>query len=114
MIVFRHGVSDFKNLLIDCEGFAPDQVSTGTATLMNALMSSLRKRNPPKLSIKAAVGCVYIRCEYNQYTAEQAMMAICGFEWMAEHYPDHVTVERLSSEKVKQCMTSETRKPKSC
>ena len=113
MIVFRHGVSDFKNLRMECEGLATGTALASVSTLLNAVIDALKRRNPAKLKIEENQD-IHIRCEYNQHTAEIMMVAICGFEWLKKQFPDDIKVERLSSRKVAECETSETRKPKSC
>lgn len=96
MIVFKHGANDFKNLRLECEGEAPVSASV----LMSAAERALKLRNTPRLNVEKRDGYMLIRCEYNQHTAEIAMMTICGFEWLAEQAPDEVKVERISSKRV--------------
>ena len=96
MITFRHGANDFRNLRLECEG----EASVSAAALMAAAERALRLRNTPRLNVEKRDGYTLIRCEYNQHTAEIAMMTICGFEWLAEQMPDEVKVERISSKRV--------------
>ena len=100
MITFRHGANDFKNLMLECSGEVPAELSASAAALMAAAEQALRLRNTPRLNIETRDKYMKIRCEYNQHTAEIAMMTICGFEWLAEQMPEEVKVERVHSREV--------------
>ena len=100
MIVFRHGANDFKNLRMECSGTAASETNAAASALMKAAIEALRRRNPPRLDIQADVDRITVKCEYNQHTAEIAMVVICGFEWLAKQLPDEVKVERIHSKKV--------------
>ena len=100
MIVFRHGASEFKNLRMECSGNASSETAAAAAVLIKAAIEALRRRNPPRLDRQADVDRITVKCEYNQHTAEIAMVIICGFEWLAEQCPDEVKVERISSKRV--------------
>lgn len=100
MITFRHGVNQFTTLRMECEGTADGIAYAAAAALMNAAKEALKLRHPPRLEISASPESVRIRCEYNQQTAEIALVTICGFQWLAEQQPDAVKVERISSKYV--------------
>jgi len=100
MITFRHGASEFKNLTLEYSGDSYYAVSVAAQAVFNAALKAIQLRNPPRLDIKHGVNYTRIKCEYNQHTAEVALTAICGFEWLAKQCPDEVKVERISNRKV--------------
>lgn len=101
MIRFRHGVSNFENLALICEGHSGVKGESlpcaAASALMAAACEALRRRNPKRLEIETEDGVCRIRCAYDQHTAEIAMTVICGFEWLSEQAPEDVSCERISS-----------------
>lgn len=100
MITFRHGVSNFENMVLECSGNASDKASSAASALMAAAIGAIKSRKTPRYVEQVEDGYVKIRCAYNQHTAEVANTVICGFDWLAEQVPDEVKVERISSKKV--------------
>ena len=96
MITFRHGATNFSNLVLECDGDAMKTISVTAGVLMETAKRAIKASNPKRLDI---VGNK-IRCEYNQKTAHIAHTIICGFECLAEISPSDVKVERISSKKV--------------
>lgn len=98
MIVFRHGATNFSNLILECGGDAMRPISFTAWVLMETAKRAIKASNPKRLDITDGK----IRCEYNQQTAHIAHTIICGFECLAEKAPDAVKVERISSRKMKE------------
>ena len=105
MITFRHQVTDFDNLLLECSGHAGERGTSlpcaAASALMAAAVRAVKLRNPPRLTITTDDGLVRIRCKYTRETAEIAMTVICGFEWLAGQVPEDVKCERVRSPKKK-------------
>lgn len=103
MIVFRHQVTDWSNLFLECSGHAGEIGSSlpcaAASALMAAAVEAMQKRNPPRLRITTGDGYCRICCEYNTHTAEIAMVTICGFEWLRDQCPEDVDCERISAPK---------------
>lgn len=105
MIVFKHCVTDWSNLLLECSGHYGERGSSLPCAAASALMASalraLQLRKAPRLEAETADGHVKIRCKYTRETAEIAMVTICGFQWLAEQAPDAVKCERIRAPKKK-------------
>lgn len=96
MITFRHGVTNFKNMTLECCGISSPKASAAAAALMAAAIKAIELRHPSRYDKQQKDGYVRVRCEYNQHTAEIANTVICGFMWLSEQLPDSVQVERIS------------------
>lgn len=96
MITFRHGATNFSNLVFECSGEATKTISVVAGVLMETAKRAIKTSNPKRLHIDGNK----IRCEYNQQTAYITHTIICGFECLAEISPDEVKVERISSRKM--------------
>ena len=109
MIVVRHSVSNFGNILIECVGHVPvagaDKVTCAAATaLMAALVAALRKIDKPTLrrTVKERIdaehpdGFISVRCRYTPETASMAQVTLAGFEWLADKAPYIVRLERMT------------------
>lgn len=100
MITFRHGVSNFENMMLECSGTASDKASAAASALMAAAIGAIKSRKTPRYNEQVKDNYIKICCAYNLNTAEIANTAICGFNWLADLLPDEVRVERISSKKV--------------
>ena len=100
MIVFKHGATNFENLLLRLDIIGnPSQTALYSAfSVWQAASKAISLSKPRRLTF--GDGEFLIRCEYNQHTADIAMTSICGFEWLAAQMPDEVKVERISSKRV--------------
>lgn len=96
MITFRHGVSNFKNMTLECCGASNPTASAAAAALMAAAIGAIELRNPSRYDKQVKDGYARVKCNYNVYTAEIAMTVICGFNFLAQQMPDSVQVERIS------------------
>ena len=99
MIVFRHCVTGFGNITLECEGHSGEAGTSlpcaAASALMAAAAEAMRRRNPPRLKITTGGGLVELHCKYDIYTAEIAMVTVCGFEWLAKQAPGEVVCERF-------------------
>lgn len=95
MITFRHGVSNFENMVLEYEGDSYATIMYAVSAIMFGAEKAIRATNPKRLDVTKRK----IRCGYNQKTAYIAHTVICQFEWLAG-MSDCVKVERISSKKV--------------
>lgn len=110
MIVFRHCVSNFGNILIECSGHVPygrrngKTICAAAATLMASLVAALRKIDKPtlRLTVEERIdsdypnGFISVRCRYTPETASMAQVTLAGFEWLENKAPQSVRIERVT------------------
>ena len=103
MIVFRHCVTAFGNVVLECEGHAgyagkgQDIVCAGVSALCMAAEAALESYD--KRCVKnASDGYFCIRCKYTPETAAVARTVICGMECIAQLYPEHVSCQHITAE----------------
>ena len=110
MIVFRHCVSNFGNIVLECSGHVPygrrngKTICAAATALMASLVAALRKIDRPtlRLTVEERIdseypnGFVSIRCKYAPETASMTQVTIAGFEWLAEKAPLAVRIERVT------------------
>lgn len=110
MIVFRHCVSNFGNILMECSGHVPygrrngKTICAAAATLMASLVAALRKIDKPTLRLTVEErldsdypnGCISVRCKYTPETASMAQVTLAGFEWLENKAPQAVRIERVT------------------
>lgn len=110
MIVFRHCVSNFGNILMECSGHVPNHKHdeklpcAAAATLMVSLVAALRKIDKPTLRLTVEErldsdypnGFISVRCKYTPETASMAQVTLAGFEWLENKAPLAVRIERAT------------------
>lgn len=101
MIVFRHKVTNFETLMMECSGHSgtvgESLECAAASALMAAAIRALSMRDPKRIQVETGDGLARVRCRYDQKTSEIMNMTVCGFEWLAEQAPGKVRCERLRS-----------------
>lgn len=100
MIIFRHGVTEFGNITLECEGHAgyakmgKDIVCAGASALCMAAEAALASYDR-RATIETGDGYFMIRCKYTPETAAAARTVIVGMAAIAELYPAYLSCENL-------------------
>lgn len=110
MIVFRHYVSNFGNIMMECSGHLPYGRRNGktfcavATALMASLVAALRKIDKPtlRLAVEERIdseypsGYISVRCKYTPETASMTQVTLAGFEWLENKAPQAVRIERVT------------------